>query len=137
MDCGDELLDIAHSILEQVANSLSGVGKQLQREPELDVLRQDEDTNLLVVGTDLERRAQPLVAVRRWQADVDDGNVGCRAAHQGEQIGCRVTATDDLESLVEQQAFEALAQEHAVLGDHDAHGISALTRVPPPFGVHT
>ena len=42
---------------------------------------------------------------------------------------------DHFESVVGEETLEALAQEHAVFGDHDPHGISALTRVPPPSGV--
>ena len=44
---------------------------------------------------------------------------------------------DDLEVVVLEQADEALAQQDAVLGDRYPHGISALTRVPPPLGVQT
>ena len=45
--------------------------------------------------------------------------------------------SDYLEAGVGQKAREPLAQQHAVLGDRYAHGISALTRVPPPRGVQT
>ena len=44
---------------------------------------------------------------------------------------------DDVESVVLEQAREAVAQERQVLGDHDAHGSSARTVVGPPPGLVT
>ena len=72
----EELVHVADAVLEQVADALGGLGQQLQREPELDVLRQHEHAHRRVLRADLERRAQPLVAVRRRQPDVDDRDVG-------------------------------------------------------------
>src|SRR5919109_886491 len=43
----------------------------------------------------------------------------------------------DLEAHVAQEADEAVAQEREVLGDHDAHGSSALIVVGPPAGLWT
>ena len=43
-----------------------------------------------------------------------------------------VALRDHVEAGVVEQPGEALAQQHAVLGDRYAHGISARTRVPPP-----
>ena len=42
---------------------------------------------------------------------------------------------DDLVARVLEQAGEALAQQHGVLGDHDAHGSSTAIRVPAPGGL--
>ena len=39
--------------------------------------------------------------------------------------------SDHLETRVRRETGETLAQQHAVLGDGYAHGISAFTRVPP------
>src|SRR6478735_1304101 len=44
-------------------------------------------------------------------------------------------AADDLVPGVLEQAGEALAQQHGVLGDHDAHGSSTAIRVPAPAGL--
>src|SRR6185369_622981 len=43
--------------------------------------------------------------------------------------------THDLVARVLEQAGEALAQEHGVLGDHDAHGSCTAIRVPAPGGL--
>ena len=87
-----------------------------------------------MAGTDLERRAQPLVAVRRRQPDVDDRDVGreLRTFSSRSSAVSQVPTTSKPCSV--EQPCEALAQQDAVLGDHDAHGISARTRVPPPSG---
>ena len=46
-------------------------------------------------------------------------------------------ALDDLDLFVGEQPRQTLAQQHRVLGDHDAHGSSALTIVGPPSGLET
>ena len=71
------------------------------------------------------------------QPDVEDRDVRRQRGHPREQLVGAAAARQDLAAGVGQQAGDALAQQHAVLGDHDAHGISALTRVPPPRGLHT
>src|SRR6266508_3050271 len=81
--------------------------------------------------------AQPLVGVRRRQPDVDDRHVGRVAPHLEEEIAGGDALADDFESSLGQQPREALAQEHAVLGEGYAHGISARTRVPPPVVLDT
>ncbi len=43
--------------------------------------------------------------------------------------------TGDLDAGLDQQPDQPLAQQHRIVGDHDAHGSSAITTVPrPPFG---
>ena len=44
---------------------------------------------------------------------------------------------DDVEARLAEQQRDALAQEHRVVGQHYAHGISALSRVPPAGGLQT
>ena len=45
-----------------------------------------------------------------------------------------VDRRDDLEAVVAQQPGETVAEEREILGDHDAHGSSALTVVGPAGG---
>src|SRR5512133_3959862 len=85
----------------------------------------------------LERRPEPLVVMRRRQPDVYDCDVGREAPHLEQKVVGVLALSDDLEPALAEQACESLAQKHAVLGDRYTHGISALTRVPPPSGVHT
>ena len=44
---------------------------------------------------------------------------------------------DDVEARLAEQHRDAFAQEHRVVGQHYAHGISALSRVPPAGGLQT
>src|SRR5262245_1734387 len=86
---------------------------------------------------DLDRCTQTLVAVCRRQADVDNHGVQRIAAHLVQKV-VRISALgNDLEPRLVEKAGKAFAQENAVFGDRYAHGISALTRVLPPTGVHT
>ena len=56
-------------------------------------------------------------------------------ADQREQRLGVAGAADDLVAGVLEQPGEPLAQQHGVLGDHDAHGSSTATRVPAPGGL--
>ena len=135
-DGGDEVVDVADPVLEQVADALGRVGEQLHREAQLDVLREDEHTDRRVSRANLDRRAEPLVGVSRGQADVDDRDVGRVAAQLAQEIVGVPHCAKRRTRLVEEPR-DTLAQKNAVLGDRYAHGISALTRVPPPCGVQT
>src|SRR5262245_58787721 len=81
------------------------------------------------------RGAGALVGVRGRRADVHDRDVGAVRAHLEDQVLRLAGAADDLEPLVLEQLGEPLAQQHRVLGDHDPHGISPTTSVPPPGGL--
>src|SRR6187551_432769 len=48
---------------------------------ELHVLGEDEHADARMLLANLERGTEPLVVVRRWQADVDDHDVGPEAVH--------------------------------------------------------
>src|SRR4051794_29989588 len=86
---------------------------------------------------DLERCPKTLVVVRGREPDIDDCYVWRRVPHVEQQVVSIAGTTDDLAAGVLQQADDALPQEHAVLGNHGAHGISARKRVPPPRGLQT
>src|SRR5918999_1638581 len=133
----DEVVHLADAVLQQIPDALRRVREELHRKSQLDVLRQDEYRHLGVLRADLERRLQALVAVRGRQTDVDDRNVRLVAPHLPQQELSVSALGDDLEARVRQQACQPLAQQHAVLGDRYPHGMSALTRVPPPGGVQT
>src|SRR5262249_46839011 len=80
---------------------------------------------------------EALVAEGRRQPDVDDRNVGL-LEHDRMDEGVLVRdGGDDLEAAVPEQSREAVAQKREILGDHDAHGITAWTNVGPPGGLVT
>ena len=94
----DEALDLGDPVLQQVAGALRGLGEQLHREPDLDVLGEDEDADARVLLADLDRRPQPLVGVGRRQADVDDDDVELVAVHLEQQLVGGPALGDDLEA---------------------------------------
>ena len=71
----DEVADVAHSLLEQVADSADAVGEQLRRVGVLDVLREHQHREPGTASPRLDRRAQALVPERGWEPHVDDGDV--------------------------------------------------------------
>ncbi len=74
-----------------------------------------------------ERRTDALVGERRRQSHIEDAQLGVRRPHGvGETLGVR-QGRDDLVAGVLEQSHEALAQQHGVLTDQDAHEIC-------PFG---
>ena len=75
-----------------------------------------------------ERSAQALVAERRRQANVDDRDVGSLEQHRMHERVAVGHRRDDVEAVVAQQPRQAVAQQCEILGDHDAHGITALHR---------
>ena len=64
-------------------------------------------------------RAESLVGLGRRHLDVDDRDVGFVRADLQEQIFGRTALADDLEALALEQACQALAQQHGVVGEDD------------------
>ena len=62
---------------------------------------------------------------------------GLVRSHKLEQRIAVCGEPDDLEAGFLEQAGEALAQDHGVVGQHYAHGISARSVVPRPGGLET
>ena len=57
----DEVADVRHAVLEQVADAGGVVGQQVGGVAGLDVLREQQDPEPLVAGAEFERQAQSLV----------------------------------------------------------------------------
>ena len=57
---------------------------------------------------------------------------GLVGAHQREQVDGVGELGDDLEAGLGEEAGHALAHQGGVVGDDQAHGISAVTLVPVP-----
>ena len=62
---------------------------------------------------------------------------GSRAVDELEQLVRVRGHPDDLEAGLLEQPREPLAEDHRVVGDGYAHGISAVSRVPRPGGLDT
>jgi hypothetical protein len=96
----------------------------------LDDLREHEDADVGIPLADLLRGARALVGLSGRHADVDDRDVGLlRGDGALERFGLP-HARDHLDAGVSEHADNPLADQDRVVGDHDAHGSSPITRVP-------
>src|SRR5215207_959344 len=130
-----EVRRVGHAVLEQVAEMLRGLGQQLGCDAHVDVLGEEHDPHPGMASADLVRGLNPLVGLRRRHADVDDRHVRLVRVDGGEQLLRARGLGDDLDALAPHERRDALAQQPAVVGDHDSHGSSAVTTVPAPGGL--
>ena len=69
------------------------------------------------------RRGEPFVRVGRGHADVHDRHVRLVHGHVTQQVVCVVRLGDDVEAGLGEQPHDALAQQHRVVRDDDAHRV--------------
>ncbi len=72
----DELIDVGHPVLQQVADAAGLAGQQLAGVTLLDVLREDHHRDRRPLAADDERRAQPLIGERGRHPHVHHHDVG-------------------------------------------------------------
>jgi hypothetical protein len=106
----EEVADVPDPLLQEIAHGAVTVGEKLGRVRLLHVLREHEHGKPRLASPCLDRRSQTLVAERRREPDVDDGDVGLRDDDRAQEIGAVVDGADDLVAPVLEQAHEALAQ---------------------------
>src|SRR4051812_46701135 len=126
-----------HAVLEQVPEAMRRLGEDLGRHADLDVLGEQHDAHARMTAADLVRGLDALVGLGRRHADVDDGQIGLVEVDRREQLIAGRRLGDDVDSLAAHEGHDALSQQRAVVGDHDAHGSSAVTTVPSPGGLRT
>src|SRR3954452_3822871 len=113
------------------------LGQNLGCDADLYVLGEEDDAHVRMAAADLVRRLDPLVSLGRRHADVDDGQIGLAAVDRREQLVAGRRLRDDIDPLAAHEGHDALPQQRAVVGDHDAHESSAVTTVPSPGGLRT
>ena len=139
----DEVADVGHPVLQQVADAGGVVGQEVGGVAGLDVLGEQEDAQPLVAGAQLQGEAEALVGEGRRHADVDHRDVGRVLGHRAAQRGRVPDGAGDGEAAVDQQLDQPVAQDGGVLGDGDAEradhqearGRSTVTTVGPPGGL--
>jgi hypothetical protein len=124
----DELRDVAHAVLEQVADARRVVAYELEHVGRLEVLGEDEHRDSRVVTSDLRGRHKPVVGVAGRHPDVDDRDVGQRGLHLLHEVVGVVRAPDDLVAGLAQQRGDPLAQQRVVVGDDHAQAGSRPRR---------
>ena len=92
-----EALDVGHAVLQEVADPLGRRGDELERVALLDVLAQHQDAGPRQLLTDLQGRANAVVGVSGWHADVDDRGIGVVRADLSQQVVGVPGVADDLQ----------------------------------------
>src|SRR4051794_31732517 len=128
-----ELVDIRHTILQQVADTLTRLRQQLHRIPRLHVLAQHQHPHLRIPLTDPLRRTQPLIRMRRRHPDIHDRHIRLRKPHPPHQILRIINLANYLKPRIHQQPRHTLPQQHRIIREHYPHGITADTQVPAPL----
>ena len=118
-----ELGHVGDAVLEEVADALVARLEQLARVRGNEVLREEQDAGARVQPADRLGGAHALVGARRRHADVDDGDVGRLVGHVLEQLVRAPGLGDDPHAGLFEQAGDAVADEHGVVGEDDAEAV--------------
>lgn len=92
-----QLADVAHPVLEQVAEPVRAVLQELHREVGVHVLREHEHADVRMARPDRPCRPEPFVRVGRGHADVRHDHVGRVAVHHAQQRLRVAALANDLE----------------------------------------
>src|SRR5699024_6964303 len=98
-----------------------GIGDQLGGVALLHVLGEHQQLDPGVLLTDQGGRPHALVGEGRWHAHIDHRQVRLVGRDRAQQGGAVAHRGDHLVARLGQQAFQACAQQHGVVGDHDPH----------------
>ena len=121
-----EQRQIAHAVLEQVADAAGAVADEVERIAVLEELRQDDHPDLRLRGADLHGGAQPVVGRVRRHLDVGHDHVGLVRSRLAQQVRGVPGDGDDLEAVLLQDADDAGADERLVFADDHAQSGRAL-----------
>ena len=96
-------------------------------------MREKENRGLRVCRADLLGGCEAFVGVGGWHFDVDDRDVGAGEFDFAQQFIGIADFGDDVDAGFGEEALEPFSEQDFVVGDHDAHGISARIRASPLF----
>src|ERR1019366_6892028 len=131
----DEVADVGHPVLEQIAHPARTIGQQLGGVSLLDVLGEHQHAHRGPLLPHHQRGPEALVGEGRRHAHVDHHDVGALRIHGAEKALRAAWGGDHVVARVDEQPGESLTEEDRVLGDHDAHGSSTWMTVGPPGGL--
>jgi hypothetical protein len=120
VDGSDELLEIAHALLEEIGTALASPFEERKCVTRSGVLTEDDHTDLRVRLAQPGRGLDPLVRASGWHADVRDDHLGPVCGNSLEQRIEVAADRRDLELVPGlEQTPEALADQVLVFGEHD------------------
>ena len=132
-----QLGDVGDAVLQHVSDALGAFVHEPHGIARLDVLREHEDAHLGMGSADLVGRLEAFVGVAGGHADVEDGNIGFALFDEAHGLLPVAGRGHDVEARFDEEPRQALPQQHAVLGQDQSHGSSAVRRrltSPPPGG---
>jgi hypothetical protein len=115
----EKLVKLGDPTLEQIAAPAAAC-QQRHRLRHLHVRRQEQDRRLRKFLADQVRGLEALRPMIWRHADVDDGQIGSALANEPHQLGSVACPADDLVAAPLEQAREAFAHQHVVVGDDDS-----------------
>ena len=118
-DSVEKLLELGDPTLEQVATP-AAAGQQRHRLRHLHVRRKEQDRGLRKFLADQVRGLEALRPMIRRHADVDDGQIRSVLLNEPDQLRPVAGLADDLVPALLEQAREALAHQHVIVGDDDS-----------------
>ncbi len=129
----EQVVDLAHPLLEQVGPPGGALGQEGEGVRRLRVLAEHDHADLGMGGAEVVGGLDSLVGAGRGHADVGDDHVGCALVDQGEQRGKVAGDTDEVEvHLAVDDARDPFAYEEVVLGEDDTqHGAHGTCRSGP------
>ena len=131
----DELADIGHAFLQQIADPAGAAGDEIARVPLFHILRKDQHGSIGHPLPRFDRGAQALVLEARGHTHVDDRHVGSLTFDRGDEIGTIADGRRDFVTGIGEEANDPFAQENRILGYNDPHGMTAFNVVGPPAGL--
>lgn len=120
--------DIGNPLFEQVPDAFGDLGEQLHRVPRLEVVGEDEHTDLGVVAPNLLGGDDALIGVCRRHLDVDDDGIRSGRTNHAQQLSRILRRADNLEPGARQKMDDALADEHRVISDDYPHAATSHGR---------
>ena len=131
----DERGDVEDAVLQQVAEPPWARPGQRRRVAHLERLRQQQQTQVGPAGPQGDGGLRALVGERRGHADVDEGDVGIVLLDGRHEQPSRRRRARTSRCPPRRAAGRVPRAKRGVVGDHDAHGTTASTVVPPPRAV--
>src|SRR5215207_662739 len=129
--------DVRDSLFEQVPDVARLICKQSLRVPRFEILAENHNGRLRPPFTDSLRRSQPFVGVAWRHANVDHCHVGTLQSDESQQCLCIANLPDHFDASVDEQPSQSGPDQHDVVGNYDAHGITASIEIDPFAGGST
>lgn len=121
MDRAEQPVRVAQAFLEQVGQPFRAVGQELERVLGIVVLRQDDDPEVGVLGTQLVGKVDALGREGRGHADVEEHDVGAvLRPERAKAVGVPGGAGDRQAADLFEDRPRALAHQVVVVADQHA-----------------